>query len=144
MGFKVNFRIMIIVIIAFLSNINVINAQNSDDVISKVVIEGNERVELETISSYLTISKGDKFDSDKLNKALKSLFTTGFFSDVKIIKDDTILIIKVIENPIVNRVYFEGNDEIEDDILTSEVSIKSRNLFTRTKIQDDVERILTL
>ena len=144
MGFKVNFRIMIIVIIAFLSNINVINAQNSDDVISKVVIEGNERVELETISSYLTISKGDKFDSDKLNKALKSLFTTGFFSDVKIIKDDTILIIKVIENPIVNRVYFEGNDEIEDDILESEVSIKSRNLFTRTKIQDDVERILTL
>ena len=144
MGFKVNLRIMIIVIIAFLLNINVTNAQNTDDVISKVVIEGNERVEVETISSYLTISKGDKFDSDKLNKALKNLFTTGFFSDVKIIKNDTILIIKVIENPIVNRVYFEGNDEIEDDILESEVSIKSRNLFTRTKIQDDVERILNL
>ena len=40
--------------------------------------------------------------------------------------------------------YFEGNDEIEDDVLEAEVSIKSRNLFTRTKIQDDVERILTL
>jgi outer membrane protein insertion porin family len=144
MGIKANFRIMIIAIIVFLLNINITNAQNTDDVISKVIIEGNERVELDTISSYLTISKGEKFDSDKLNKALKNLFSTGFFSDVKIIKDDTILIIKVIENPIVNRVYFEGNDEIEDDILTSEVSIKSRNLFTRTKIQDDVERILTL
>jgi len=144
MDIKANLRIITILIIVFFLNINITNAQNTDDVISKVIIEGNERVELETISSYLTISKGEKFDSDKLNKALKNLFSTGFFSDVKIIKDDSILIIKVIENPIVNRVYFEGNDEIEDDILTSEVSIKSRNLFTRTIIQDDVERILTL
>ena len=144
MSFKENFRIMIIVIVLFLLNINITNAQNTSDIISEVIIEGNERVELDTISSYLTISKGDIFDSDKLNKALKNLFTTGFFSDVKIIKNDTILIIKVVENPIVNRVIFEGNDEIEDEVLEAEVTIKSRNLFTRTKIQNDVERILTL
>ena len=54
------------------------------------------------------------------------------------------MIIKVVENPIVNRVVFEGNDEIDDEVLEAEVTIKSRNLFTRTKIQDDVERILNL
>ncbi len=139
-----NFSIIKIAIIIFLININTINAQNLDDVISKILIEGNKRVEEETIYSYVNISKGDSFDSDKLNNTLKSLFSTGFFSDVKIVRDDSVLIIKVIENPIVNRVVFEGNKDIEDDVLEAEVSIKSRNLFTRTKIQGDVQRILSL
>ena len=139
-----NFSIIKIAIIIFLININMINAQNLDDVISKILIEGNQRVEEETIYSYVNISKGDSFDSDKLNNALKSLFSTGFFSDVKIVRDDSVLIIKVIENPIVNRVVFEGNKDIEDDVLKAEVSIKSRNIFTRTKIQGDVQRILSL
>ena len=144
MTFKENLRILTLAIFIFVLNVNITNAQNASDVISEVIIEGNQRVEIDTISSYLTISKGDVFDSDKLNTALKSLFSTGFFSDVKIIKENTRLIIRVVENPIINRVFFEGNDEIEDDVLESEVSIKSRNLFTRTKIQVDVERILNL
>ena len=133
-----------IIICLFFLNINIINAQNVDDTISKVIIEGNQRVEYDTVISYINLSSGDLFDPDKLNRALKSLFSTGFFSDVKIIRDNSILIIKVIENPIINRVVFEGNKEIEDDVLEAEVSLKSRNLFTRTKIQDDVERILSL
>jgi len=139
-----NFSIIKIAIFIFMLNINTINAQNIEDVISKILIEGNQRVEEDTIYLYINISKGDSFDSDKLNNALKSLFSTGFFSDVKIVKDDSVLIIKVIENPIVNRVVFEGNEDIEDDLLEAEVSIKSRNIFTRTKIQDDVQRILSL
>ena len=139
-----NFSIIKIAIIIFLININMINAQNLDDVISKILIEGNQRVEEETIYSYVNISKGDSFNPDKLNNTLKSLFSTGFFSDVKLVRDDSVLIIKVIENPIVNRVVFEGNKDIEDDVLKAEVSIKSRNLFTRTKIQGDVQRILSL
>ena len=139
-----NFSIIKIAIFIFMLNINTINAQNIEDVISKILIEGNQRVEEDTIYLYINISKGDSFDSDKLNNALKSLFSTGFFSDVKIVKDDSVLIIKVIENPIVNRVVFESNEDIEDDLLEAEVSIKSRNIFTRTKIQDDVQRILSL
>ncbi|MBT3939345.1 MAG: outer membrane protein assembly factor BamA, partial [Pelagibacterales bacterium] len=137
-------KIIILLIVVFLLNISLVNAQNQDDVISKILIEGNQRVEIETINSYINISKGDAFNSDILNKTLKSLFSTGFFSDVKIVKNETVLLIKVIENPIVNRVVFEGNKEIEDEVLESEISIKSRNLFTRTKIQNDVERILNL
>ena len=137
-------KIIILLIVVFLLNISLVNAQNQDDVISKILIEGNQRVEIETINSYINLSIGDSFNSDILNKTLKSLFSTGFFSDVKIVKNESVLLIKVVENPIVNRVVFEGNDEIEDDVLESEISIKSRSLFTRTKIQDDVERILNL
>ena len=133
-----------IIICLFFLNINIINAQNVDDAISKIIIEGNQRVEFDTVISYINLSTGDSFDPDKLNRALKSLFSTGFFSDVKIVRDNSILIIKVTENPIINRVVFEGNKEIEDDILEAEVSLKPRNLFTRARIQDDVERILTL
>ena len=137
-------KIIILLIVVFLLNISLVNAQNQDDVISKILIEGNQRVEIETINSYINLSKGDSFNSDILNKTLKSLFSTGFFSDVKIVKNKSVLLIKVVENPIVNRVVFEGNKEIEDDVLESEISIKSRSLFTRTKIQKDVERILNL
>jgi len=114
MKFRENLKIIILLIFIFLLNISIGNAQNKDDIISKIIIEGNQRVEIETINSYINISKGDAFNSDILNKTLKSLFSTGFFSDVKIVKNETVLLIKVIENPIVNRVVFEGNKEIED------------------------------
>ena len=99
-------KILILLIVVFLLNISLVNAQNQDDVISKILIEGNQRVEIETINSYINLSKGDSFNSDILNKTLKSLFSTGFFSDVKIIKNESVLLIKVVENPIVNRVVF--------------------------------------
>ena len=99
-------KIIILLIVVFLLNISLVNAQNQDDVISKILIEGNQRVEIETINSYINLSKGDAFNSDILNKTLKSLFSTGFFSDVKIIKNESVLLIKVVENPIVNRVVF--------------------------------------
>jgi outer membrane protein insertion porin family len=144
MKFIEDLKIIILLIVVFLLNTHLVNAQNKNDIISEILIEGNQRVEIETINSYINISKGDLFNADILNKTLKSLFSTGFFSDVKIVKNESVLIIKVIENPIVNRVVFEGNSDIEDDVLESEISIKSRNLFTRTKIQNDVERILNL
>ena len=135
-----NFHVFLILVFS----INFVYAQNSNDIISDIKIEGNQRVELDTIYSYLNLSKGENFDIDKLNNSLKNLYSTGFFSDVNILRDNTIIIIKVVENPIINRVVFEGNSEIEDDVLVSEVSVKSRNLFTRTKIQEDVQRILSL
>ena len=85
-----NFKIVIITICLFFLNISIITAQNTNDVISNILIEGNQRVEDDTVYSYINIAKGDLFDPDKLNKALKSLFSTGFCSDVKIIKDNSI------------------------------------------------------
>jgi len=134
----------ILVFIVYISPINFLYAQSSGDIISNIIIEGNQRVEQDTIYSYLNINNGDFFDIDKLNNSLKNLYSTGFFSDVNIIKNNSEIIVQVIENPIINRVVFEGNKKIEDDVLQAEVSVKSRNLFTRSKIQEDVQRILSL
>ena len=138
------FKQYTIIFLLFLLPINLIHAQNSNDIISDIRIEGNQRVEIDTINSYLNINVGEAYDLDKLNNSIKNLYSTGFFSDVNILKDGNVIIVEVIENPIINKVAFEGNNEIEDDVLASEVSIKSRNLFSRAKIQEDVQRILSL
>ena len=143
MNLSIRLKIILLIII-YIFHINFSHAQTSDDIISNIKIEGNQRVEFDTISSYLNISSGDIFDIDKLNNSLKNLYSTGFFSDVNIIRNGSVILVQVVENPIINRVVFEGNKEIEDEILEAEVSVKSRNLFTRSKIQEDVQRILAL
>tara|TARA_B100000686_G_scaffold355327_1_gene472723 strand:- start:11079 stop:13331 length:2253 start_codon:yes stop_codon:yes gene_type:complete len=116
----------------------------AQEYIEKIIIEGNQRVETETINSYISIKTGDVFDQDLLNSSLKNLFSSGFFSDVKLSRKESTLIFTVIENPIVNRVVFEGNGDIDDEELESEIRIKPRSLFTRSKIQIDIDRILEL
>src|SRR6056300_1570574 len=102
----------ILVFIVYIYPINFLYAQSSGDIISNIIIEGNQRVEQDTIYSYLNINNGDFFDIDKLNNSLKNLYSTGFFSDVNIIKNNSEIIVQVIENPIINRVVFEGNKKI--------------------------------
>lgn len=116
----------------------------AQEYIENILIEGNQRVETETINSYIRIKPGDVFDQDLLNSSLKNLFASGFFADVKLSRNESTLIFTVIENPIVNRVVFEGNDDIDDEELESEIRIKPRSLFTRSKIQIDIDRILEL
>ena len=78
------------------------------------------------------------------DRSLKALFATGLFSDVTIDMQGSTLVVKVTENPILNRVVFEGNKKIEDDKLKDEVQSKPRQVFTRGRVQSDVERILTI
>ena len=92
-------------------------------VVGKIVIQGNERIDPETITSYLPISVGDTVDSVKIDTALKALFRTDLFSDVKIELQGSDLIVKVIENPVVNQVLFEGNSNIKNDKLEDEIQI---------------------
>jgi outer membrane protein insertion porin family len=113
-------------------------------VISSIVVEGNRRVEPETVRSYLTFSSGDTYDPAEVNQSLKTLFATGLFQDVRIRRQGSTIIVIVVENPIVNRVAFEGNKEIEDDTLASEVQLKPRAVYTRARVQADVQRILNL
>ena len=81
-----------------------------------------------------------------VDQALKALTTTGLFSDVKTSFDGATgtLTIRVTENPIVNQVVFEGNSKVSDKDLTKEVQIKPRAVFTRAKVQADVQRIIEL
>ncbi|WP_229743973.1 outer membrane protein assembly factor BamA [Aliidongia dinghuensis] len=116
----------------------------SGGIVEEVRIEGAERIEPETIRSYLTVQPGDQFDSEKLDKSLKVLFATGLFADVTMRREGNALIVKVVENPIINRVAYEGNDRFDDKALNDEVQLKPRTVYTRTRVQADVKRILDL
>jgi len=113
-------------------------------VIQDIRVEGSKRVEPETVRSYLTFSTGDAYDPAQIDESLKVLFATGLFQDVRIRREGATIVIIVLENPIVSRVAFEGNREIEDDTLSSEVQLKPRAVYTRARVQSDVQRILDL
>jgi outer membrane protein insertion porin family len=114
-------------------------------VVRRIDVRGNERVEPATVISYLPIQVGDTVDPSKVDLALKTLFRTDLFSDVKIeLQADGTLVVTVDENPIVNRVLFEGNKSMKEDKLRDEVSVRPRGIFTRSKVQTDVARIIEL
>ena len=117
---------------------------SSGGTIQEIRIEGTQRVEPETVRSYMQIGPGDKFDPQRLDQSLKSLFATGLFSDVTLRREGDTLIVHVVENPVINRVAFEGNSKLSDDTLTNEVQVKPRSVYTRQKVQADVARILEL
>jgi outer membrane protein insertion porin family len=111
-------------------------------VIQDIRVEGNKRVEPETVRSYLTFSTGDAYDPAKVDESLKALFATGLFQDVRIRREGSTIVIVLLENPIVSRVAFEGNREVEDETLAAEVQLKARAVYTRARVQADVQRIL--
>ncbi len=112
------------------------------DVIQTIIVEGVQRVEPATVRSYLTIRAGDPFDQEEIDDSLKSLFATGLFADVVLRRQGSALVISVVENPIINRIAFEGNRRIDDEDLQAEVQLRPRVVYTRTRVQNDVARIL--
>ncbi len=113
-------------------------------VISRIDVEGVKRVDEDTIRSYLTLKPGEEATSSEMNASIKSLYATGLFSDVSIQPVGDVLRVSVTENPLINRVAFEGNDKLESDELGKEIQLRSRSIYTRTKVQQAVERILDL
>jgi len=114
-------------------------------VVRRIEVRGNERVEPATVVSYLPIQPGETVDPSRVDLALKTLFRTDLFSDVKIeLQADGTLLVRVDENPIINRVLFEGNKALKEDKLKDEVSVRPRGIFTRAKVQSDVARIVEL
>lgn len=109
--------------------------------VEEIRVEGNERIEAETVRSYLPVVPGDEADTRVINRSLKSLFATGLFADVAIRREGGALIVSVVENPIVNRVVFEGNRTIEDDALAPEIKLKPREVYTRPRVRADVQRL---
>ena len=107
-----------------------------------VVVQGNQRVEPETIVSYMSIRQGDAFGVNDINESLKRLFATGLFADVAVRREGNFLIVQVVENPIINRIAFEGNLRVKDEVLEQEVQLRPRVVYTRTRVQSDVKRIL--
>lgn len=119
-------------------------ANASEQVISGVSVEGNQRVETGTILSYLNMKPGEVYDPVKVEAAIASLYETQLFSDVVIERRGTAVTVKVIENPIINEVAFEGNRRIDDEDLAKETRLKARSVLTKSDLQNDVNRILNV
>ena len=119
------------------------SAQNAS-VVGRIVVEGNQRIEPSTVESYLSIRAGEPYDAQKVDDSIKSLYATGLFEDVAIQLQGSDLVVRVQENPIINRIAFEGNKRLETKVLESEIQLRPRVVYTRARVQNAVNRILEL
>ncbi|MGB7406712.1 MAG: outer membrane protein assembly factor BamA [Pacificimonas sp.] len=112
--------------------------------VRSVTIQGNERLEPETVASYVGLSAGEEYDRNRLDEALKDLYETDLFADVTIRDRGGDLLIEVQENPVVNRIILEGNSRVKEDKIAPEIRLAPRQIFTRAKARSDVARIIEL
>ncbi|MGC1092311.1 MAG: outer membrane protein assembly factor BamA, partial [Pseudolabrys sp.] len=111
---------------------------------NSIVVVGSRRVEAETIRSYFKPGPGGRLGPEQEDAALKALLATGLFSDVRISHSGNRLVVTVVENPVINRVAFEGNKKAKDEQLSAEVQSKPRGTLSRPTVQADVQRIIEI
>jgi outer membrane protein insertion porin family len=111
---------------------------------SSIVVEGNRRVEADTVRSYFKVAPGERLDAAKIDAALKALYGTGLFQDVRISQSGGKLIVTVVEAPVVNKIAFEGNHRLKDEQLLQEIQSKERGALSRAAVQADVQRIIEI
>ncbi|HET9716356.1 MAG TPA: outer membrane protein assembly factor BamA [Pseudolabrys sp.] len=112
--------------------------------ISSIAVEGNRRVEADTIRSYFRPGPGGRLGPEQEDDALKALLATGLFSDVRITHPGNRILVTVVENPVINRVAFEGNKKAKDEQLQAETQSKPRGTLSRPTVQADVQRIIEI
>ncbi|WP_427935621.1 outer membrane protein assembly factor BamA [Acidibrevibacterium sp.] len=122
----------------------IVHPVNPHDLIQSIVVQGNKRIETGTVLSYMVLQPGDPFDVDRMDRSLKTLYATGLFSDVNIRREGNNLVVSVTENPLVNRVAFEGNKKLTDDQLKGAIQLRQNAVFTATEAQADRKKLLDL
>ncbi len=108
---------------------------------ASIAVEGNRRVDVETIRSYFRPGPSGRLDQGNIDDGLKALIETGLFQDVKINQGGGRLVVSVVENPVIGRIAFEGNKKVKDDQLTAEIQSKPRGTLSRPMVQSDASRI---
>ena len=115
---------------------------NTSGTVRAIIVKGTERLEPETVRSYVNLDVGDTYDRDRLDKALKEIYASELFADATILDDNGTLTITVKENPVINRVLIEGAKRVKEEKVRDEVKLAPRQIFTRSKVRADVGRIL--
>jgi outer membrane protein insertion porin family len=110
--------------------------------IQAIQVVGNQRIEAGTIRSYLVVRPGDPFDPDRLDRSVKTLFSTGLFKNVQLSRQGNVLIVNVEENPLVNKVAIEGNHRLSDDQIKPEIQTKPRAVYTPAMVEADRQKSL--
>jgi outer membrane protein insertion porin family len=120
------------------------NGVDSKAAASRIVVAGNRHVGADAIRSYFHTAPGGRLDADALDAALKGLYGTGLFQDVKISHDGDRILVTVVENPTIERIAFEGNKKIKDADLKKDLQSKEGGPLWRAFVQGDVEHMIEL
>jgi outer membrane protein insertion porin family len=112
--------------------------------VSSIVVQGNRRVEADTVRSYFKVGPGEHLDAAKIDAALKALYASGLFQDVHISQSGGHVVVTVVEAPVINRLAFEGNHRMKDEQLQEEIQSKARDSLSKAKVQADVQRIVDI
>jgi outer membrane protein insertion porin family len=111
---------------------------------SSIIVQGNRRVEAETIRSYFRTRAGERLDAVKIDEGWKALLATGLFEDVRISQSGGRLVVTVVEAAVINRIQFEGNRAVKDEQLSGEIQSKVRSSLSRSTVRSDVQRIVDI
>ena len=111
---------------------------------NSIVVEGNRRVEADTVRSYFHAGPDGRLSPVEIDEGLKALYATGLFSDIQIRHVGGHVVVSVVENPVINKVAFEGNHKAKDKQLSAEVQSKARGTLSKPMVQADVQRIIAI
>ncbi len=119
-------------------------AQPQVQLIQSITVVGSQRLEPDTILSYIQLRRGQPYSQASADQALKDLYATELFAEVRVRHNEGNVVIEVQENPVINRIILEGNKKIKNDDIYPEIKLAARQIFTRSKVRADVARIIEL
>jgi outer membrane protein insertion porin family len=108
---------------------------------NSVRVEGNQRIQSDTIVSYAALERGKPVSAGQLNDAYQRILDSGVFETVELVPSGNSLIIKVTEFPTINQINFEGNRRIKDDKLAELIESAPRRVFRAAQAERDAETI---
>ena len=112
--------------------------------VQSIAVEGNRRVEADTIRSYFKPGRGGQLDAAAIDEGLKALIATGLFTDVRISRPGGRIVVTVSEAQVINRIAFEGNKKAKDEQIAGEIQSKARGTLSRATVQADTQRIIEI
>ncbi|OSM05164.1 putative surface antigen [Magnetofaba australis IT-1] len=115
-----------------------VQAQTQGGVIDEIRVQGARWIEKETVKSYLSVREGQPFNASDLRKSVKSLYATGFFKNIELEREGAALVVKVVENPLIQEVNFKGAYAFDDEELKDIVKIKARDIFSKSEAEKDL------
>ena len=119
-------------------------AAPTGDTVSQINVVGSQRIEPDTVRSYIKLKPGDLYTAEAGDQIIKDLFATELFADVTVREAGGVVTIEIKENPVINRIIFEGNKRLKEDKILKEIRLAPRQIFTRSKVRADVARIIEL
>ena len=119
-------------------------APQQTEIVRTISVSGAQRLEPQTILSYIRLRPGDAWSQVVGDEVLKDLYATELFSNASVAFENGNVTITISENPVINRIILEGNSRIKDDKILPEIRLAPRQIFTRSKVRADVARIIEL